>query len=1044
MKKILTLLFLVLLCVGGWADDWMVSLPEHSVVSVSETAESAFEVSTSADDNSHWYVLQQRRADYIQGGKLTPVVDTGDSQTINRTSGNVSSVITNGITHTSNALQYLVRLIPGDYSGSYKIQFATGRYFAPNGSDFSHRSTLKSSNYSSALNFLVYKINDTDGHIGINSTTDGTTFGWILDNNGPGGTLAFWESGKVTSLDGNNDWKVYKATITEVEHVAVNYTLQIDGNTIAQPTITEYVGFAPSITVPSDIVEYLDGSEQLPAQITKDKTSYTINTKYKDNFTLSVDGTKEYTLKCRGNLYAYASSADATIISLTTNAPTYLLQGNYRWTINGNWYTGFKLTNKLAAKHIAGPAAVPGDGAFAKLTTDDTNNCYDIKVIGNKWAFLQHGTTKSYLSNHGGAKVEELKYYSEVDDGSQFAIEEAVDIAPQTISYTVKDENGTTYTGSFQGSINLETNGDVPPFTGVSNVSYDNPKWNKDNLTLTADIRFPFTLEPTYITGEPNGRLCYFYAKGDAVKTRVYSEAGSLPTNQPGENDKWKWQIVPFFKDNAFSFSIKNLSENKYIVTSSATLANLTLGEEANATKYSYAPTNINNGYGFCDVNNPNVFITVFSQQSGERDAMAWPNSGGHQGSNLRFHTPADFADLMLKLSAANTVAASYVIGNGTGEYSDPDGAFEADKTKAASIIAGTEYATAAQFKTYTKNLSSGVNLTINQPVAGFYYIKNKGTQTYVKGEKTDGTLTPMQADADKNAIFYIDADKNIMAYENGAYWKNVYRLGVGEFSDTSYGSLSYKHSWEFSKGNSAKQYLLRYGNENEGRYYAIGGSETTDYSVAATTDDNGSWELVPVTTLPLSIGTNGWATFSAPVAVTVPGDVQAFYVNNEPSDGKVILSEVNGAVPANQGIIVKGTDGSTVNISTEVGGAEADLSGNKLVANVEAKSISGTAGDGVYAFATNKNVTPYVTGFMKLLTTITLPGHKCYLVSTGSASSARFMPIFTEDDFTGIDGVENPSDSQAAQVYDLQGRKVYGVEKGRMYIQNGKTFIAY
>ena len=1036
MKKILSLLFLALLCVGGWADDWTVSLPEHSIVSVSETAESAFEVSTSADDNSHWYVLQQKR------DGLTPVVDMG-GQIIKRTSGNVSSVITNGFTHTSDALQYLVRLIPGDYSGSYKIQFATGRYFALDGSNFEWGAKLKSSNYSSALSFLVYKINDTDGHIGINSTTDGTTFGWILDNNGPGGTLSFWGTGKVTSLGSNNDWQVYKATIAET--VVVNYTLQINGNTIAQPTITESVGFAPSITVPSDIVEYLDGSDQLPAQITKDKTSYTINTKYKDNFTLSVDGTKEYTLKCRDNLYAYASSADATIISLTTNAPTYLLQSNYRWTINGNPYTGFKLTNKLAAKHIAGPAAIPGDGAVAKLTTDDTNNCYDIKVIGGKWAFLQHGTPYSYLSNHGGANVKELKYYSVVDDGSQFAIEEAVDIAPQTISYTIKDENGTTYTGSFQGSINSETNGDVPPMTGVSNVSYDNPKWNKDNLTLTADIKFPFTLEPTYITGEPNGRLCYFYAKGDAVKTRVYSDAGSLPTNQPGENDKWKWQIVPFFENNAFRFSIKNLSENKYIVTSSATLAKLTLGEEANATKYSYAPTNINNGYGFYDVNNPNVFITVFSQQSGERDAMAWPKSGGHQGSNLRFHTPADFAALMSALSAANTDAASYVIGNCTGEYSDPDGAFEAAKTKAASVIAGTEYATAAQFETCMQYLSTAKsNLTINQPVAGFYYIKNKGTQTYVKGEKTDGTLTPMQADADKNAIFYIDADKNIMAYENGAYWKNVFRLGVGEFSDTNSGSLSYKHSWEFSKGNSAKQYLLRYGNDNEHRYYAIGGSETTGYSEAAPTDDNGSWELVPVTTLPLSIGTNGWATFSAPVAVTVPSDVQAFYVNNEPSDGKVILSEVNGAVPANQGIIVKGTDGSTVNISTEVGGAEADLSGNKLVANVEAKSISGTAGDGVYAFATNKNATPYVTGFMKLLTTITLPGHKCYLVSTGPASSTRFMPIFTEDDFTSIDGVENPSDSQAAQVYDLQGRKVYGVEKGHMYIQNGKTFIAY
>lgn len=1031
MKKILSLLFLALLCVGGWADDWTVSLPEHSVVSVSETAENAFEVSTSTDDNSHWYVLQQSRSG------LTPVVDMGDSQTIKRTSGNVSSVITNGFTHTSDALQYLVRLIPGDYSGSYKIQFATGRYFADG--------AKASGTYSNALNFLVYKINDTDGHIGINKTTDGTTFKDILDNNGAGYTLAFWGTGKVTSLDGNNDWKVYKATISET--VAVNYILQINGETIAQPTIMESVGYAPSITVPSDIVEYLDGSDQLPTSITKDKTSYTINTKYKDNFALSVDGTKEYTLKCRDSLYAYASSADATKISLTTNAPTYRLQSNYRWTISGNPYTGFKLTNKLVAKHIAGPVAIP-DGTIAKLTTDVTNNCYDIKVVGSKWAFLQHGTSNIYLSNWGGADVKELRYYSEVDDGSQFVIEEAVDIDPQTISYTIEDENGTTYTGSFQGSINSEKNGDVPPITGVSNVSYDNQKWNKDNLTFTANVIFPFTLEPTYITGEPKGRVCYFYANGDAVKTRVYSYAGSLPTNQPGENDKWKWQIVPFFKDNAFSFSIKNLSENKYIVTSitsSADWANLTLGEEANATKYSFAPTNISNGYGFCDVNNPNVFISVHSQRDGEWDAIAWPNSGGHQGSNLRFSAPADFADLMSKLSDANTDAASYVIGNGTGEYSDPDGAFEAAKTKATSVIAGTEYATAAQFDTYTKNLSSAKsNLTINQPVAGFYYIKNKGTQTYVKGEKTDGTLTPMQADADKNAIFYVDADKNIMAYENGAYWKNVFRLGVGDFSDTTYGTLSYKHSWEFSKGNSAKQYLLRYGNDTEKRYYAIGGSETTYYSKAAPTDDNGSWELVPVTTLPLSIGTNGWATFSAPVAVTVLGDVQAFYVNNEPSDGKVILSEVNGVVPANQGIIVKGTDGSTVNISTEVGGTEADLSGNKLVANVEAKAISGTAGDGIYAFATNKNATPYVTGFMKLLTTITLPGHKCYLVSAGSASSARFMPIFTEDDFTGIDSVENPSDSQAAQVYDLQGRKVYGVEKGRMYIQNGKTFIAY
>ncbi|MGN1213344.1 MAG: hypothetical protein ACI4TR_00460, partial [Bacteroidaceae bacterium] len=325
-----------------------------------------------------------------------------------------------------------------------------------------------------------------------------------------------------------------------------------------------------------------------------------------------------------------------------------------------------------------------------------------------------------------------------------------------------------------------------------------------------------------------------------------------------------------------------------------------------------------------------------------------------------------------------------------------------------------------------------------------FYYIKNKGTQTYVKGEKVDGSTAKLQEEQNVDAIFYIDADKNIMAYGNGAYWKGVYRLGIGEFSD-NVGTYTYKHPWEFSEGNFVGGYLLRYGNDTEGKYYATAGSSTsTGYSSAAPSDDNGSWELIPVATLPLTIGTNGWATFSAPVNVALPAEgTKAFYVKsgNQIENNALTLDDVEGNIPANQGVIIKGTQGDVINITIlEDAVTTADLTGNQLVANVDANSITGTESDEIYAFATYQSK----TGFMKLKTTITLGGHKCYLNLTNSTGSSSFLSLVVddEDDLTGAESIEAET-QEKAPVYDLFGRKVNETRKGGLYIRNGKKFIA-
>ena len=351
---------------------------------------------------------------------------------------------------------------------------------------------------------------------------------------------------------------------------------------------------------------------------------------------------------------------------------------------------------------------------------------------------------------------------------------------------------------------------------------------------------------------------------------------------------------------------------------------------------------------------------------------------------------------------------------------------------------------------TTTETDAQNYAFNINQPTPGFYYIKNKATEAYVKGEIAKDRQVQTQSNTDASTIFYIsneDDNRYFMAYNNGAYWKGAWQLGIGLLDENAKDEEKnrYKDHWIFESSNTIGQYALKYGlSEGNGHiFYATGGDGVVN-SAEAKTDDNASWILEPVEELPLTIGSNGWTTFSAPMAVTLPSDVKAYYVDSEKKEnGAITLTEITeNAIPANTGIIIKSesTEGDiTLTVTTD---QPASITGNKLVANVDANNITGTASDGKYALATKKSTGE--TGFMKLNTTkFTLGGHKCYLDLGGSAAAASFLPIFTEDDLTGINGAETTTTNSDATIYDLQGRKVTGTQKGRIYIQNGKAFIA-
>lgn len=177
------------------------SLPEDKYVRVSTTKANFLEAAENAADNTHWYIITQTR-----NGE-SPVYDNG-ANTLMRAS---TTTNVNGLT-SEESKQYLVRFFATGTEGVYDIQFATGKFIKGN---------LTTGKFFEGASYKLYNINGEATHIGWNLYNDG--FGSIVDNNGAGNTLAFWESGAVTGLNGNNDWSIYPVEL--VDGATITYTL---------------------------------------------------------------------------------------------------------------------------------------------------------------------------------------------------------------------------------------------------------------------------------------------------------------------------------------------------------------------------------------------------------------------------------------------------------------------------------------------------------------------------------------------------------------------------------------------------------------------------------------------------------------------------------------------------------------------------------------------------------------------------------------------------------------------------------------------------
>ena len=192
--------------------------------------------------------------------------------------------------------------------------------------------------------------------------------------------------------------------------------------------------------------------------------------------------------------------------------------------------------------------------------------------------------------------------------------------------------------------------------------------------------------------------------------------------------------------------------------------------------------------------------------------------------------------------------------------------------------------------------------------------------------------------------------------------------------------------------------------------------------------------ETVDVTLqVPAKIAASGYGSFSWPRALDFSETSAKVFVGTRTSDGWLHLESVDdGKIPANTGVILKGTSGQVYPQTID---QEVTLTKENLLLPTSTAAVPVTA-DGYYALATKSAGSGFY--LIDKESGVTIPQYKAYLHVDGSAGSRD--AFFFSEDATGLQNLESV-DASSAVAYDLQGRRVDSLAKG-IYVKDGRKII--
>ena len=209
---------------------------------------------------------------------------------------------------------------------------------------------------------------------------------------------------------------------------------------------------------------------------------------------------------------------------------------------------------------------------------------------------------------------------------------------------------------------------------------------------------------------------------------------------------------------------------------------------------------------------------------------------------------------------------------------------------------------------------------------------------------------------------------------------------------------------------------------------------------------DAGSTFMViePTESLDVEITAAGYATYYWNLPAYIPEGVQAFVVN-ELNGTYAIMNEITGTIPANTGVVLKGSaDAYSFAVAHYVTEETATaVRGNKLRGSVASTDITPAENTTYYVLA---NGTEGVGLYKDELDggTFRNNANKAYLpvvVETEANAAASYSFNFDWAGTTGIEGVVAEGAENGA-IYDITGRRVKAITAPGIYIVNGRKVV--
>jgi len=186
-------------------------------------------------------------------------------------------------------------------------------------------------------------------------------------------------------------------------------------------------------------------------------------------------------------------------------------------------------------------------------------------------------------------------------------------------------------------------------------------------------------------------------------------------------------------------------------------------------------------------------------------------------------------------------------------------------------------------------------------------------------------------------------------------------------------------------------------------------------------------------TAVTATVSSANYATYCSPYALNFDG-ITGLTAYRAYKSGDVVKFDAVTEVPANEGLLLRGTGTYNVPIIESASAIE-----NVFVGVLEETTIPYAAeSDAIYVL---KNGTSGV-GFYKTTKAFTVRANSAYLpasIAAGVSSAREFIGF--DDETNGISNVRLTDGETAAEVYDLQGRRISEPTKG-LYIVNGKKVI--